>query len=64
MTNDELPALSRGEFGSLRELSNGNSQAEIPHAHGERLVQLGYVLRRLGRLSLTSSGIRRLAAGK
>jgi hypothetical protein len=32
--------------------------------HWERLVGLGYALRRLGTLGLTASGIDRLAAGK
>jgi hypothetical protein len=64
MTTDHLPALSSDEFESLREVSKGDAQREIPQLHWERLVGLGYALRRLGELGLTTSGIRRLAAGK
>jgi hypothetical protein len=64
MTTDHLPALSSEEFESLREVSKGDAQREIPQLHWERLVELGYALRRLGELGLTASGIRRLAAGK
>lgn len=63
MTNDRLPALSPEEFDSLREVSKGDAQREIPQLHWERLVDLGYAVRRLGELGLTASGIRRLAAG-
>ena len=61
---DHLPALSSDEFESLREVSKGDAQREIPQLHWERLVALGYALRRLGELGLTTSGMRRLAAGK
>ena len=61
---DHPPFLSADEFDSLREVSRGEAQQEIPQLHWERLVALGYALRRLGELGLTSSGIRRLAAGK
>jgi hypothetical protein len=61
---DNLPDLSSDEFDSLLELSKRDAQQDIPQVHGERLVGLGYALRRLGRLDLTSSGIRRLAMGK
>jgi hypothetical protein len=64
MTTDHLPALSSEEFESLREVSKGDAQREIPQLHWERLVELGYALRRLGELGLTASGSRRLAAGK
>jgi hypothetical protein len=64
MNTDHLPALSSDEFESLREVSKGDAQREIPQLHWERLVGLGYALRRLGELGLTASGIRRLAAGK
>ena len=64
MTADHLPALSPDEFESLREVGNGDAQGEIPQLHWERLVGLGYALRRLGTLGLTTSGIHRLAAGK
>jgi hypothetical protein len=63
MTNDRPPALSPDEFDSLREVSRGEAQREIPQLHWERLVGLGYAVRRLGELGLTPSGIRRLAAG-
>jgi len=55
--------LSAEEFRSLREVSKGDAQGEIPQMHWERLVVLGYALRRLGTLGLTDSGKRRLAAG-
>jgi hypothetical protein len=58
------PALSPDEFDSLREVSKGEAQQEIPQLHWERLVALGYAVRRLGELGLTASGTRRLAAGQ
>ena len=61
---DHPPALGPDEFASLLEVSKGDAQREIPQAHWERLVGLGYAVRRLGELGLTASGIRRLAAGK
>jgi hypothetical protein len=64
MTNDLLLALSPEEFDSLREVGKGDMQREIPQSHWERLVGLGYAVRRLGELGLTASGIRRLEAGK
>jgi hypothetical protein len=64
MTNDRPLALSPEEFDSLREVSKGDAQRDIPQLHWERLVGLGYAVRRLGELGLTASGIRRLAAGK
>jgi hypothetical protein len=64
MTNDRPMVLSPEEFDSLREVGNGNAQHEIPQLHWERLVGLGYAVRRLGELGLTASGVRRLAAGK
>jgi len=56
--------LSSEEFTSLHELSRGDLQRDIPQLHWERLVALGYALRRLGVLGLTEAGTRRLAAGK
>ncbi|PSO18855.1 hypothetical protein [Bradyrhizobium sp. MOS003] len=61
---DSTAALSSDEFASLTEIGKGKAQGDIPQAHGERLVDLGYVIRRLGELELTSSGTRRLAAGQ
>jgi len=61
---DGTPALSADEFASLAEIGKGKAQGEIPQAHGERLAGLGYAIRRLGELELTSSGTRRLAAGE
>lgn len=61
--NDRLPELAPDEFNSLREVGKGNAQREIPQLHWERLVGLGYAVRRLGELELTASGLRRLAAG-
>jgi hypothetical protein len=61
---DHLPFLSSDEFNSLREVSKGDVQQEIPQLHWERLVGLGYAVRRLGELGLTASGTRRLAVGK
>ena len=58
------PELSSDEFDSLREVSKGEAQHEIPQLHWERLVALGYAVRRLGELGLTASGTRRLASGK
>jgi hypothetical protein len=61
---DQPAALSPDEFASLREVGKGDTQCEIPQLHWERLVGLGYAVRRLGQLGLTHSGIRRLAAGQ
>ena len=61
---DNHPALSLEEFTSLREVSKGDAQREIPQLHWERLVGLGYAVRRLGELGLTASGMRRLAVGE
>jgi len=58
------PVLSAEEFASLIEVSKGEAQHEIPQLHWERLVSLGYAVRRLGELGLTASGMRRVAAGK
>lgn len=63
MVNDSPAPLSSEEFGSLLEVSKGDAQRDIPQLHWERLVALGYALRRLGVLGLTDAGIRRLAAG-
>ena len=62
--SDTHPALSADEFASLREVSKGDAQIEIPQLHWERLVGLGYAVRRLGELGLTASGARRLSAGE
>jgi hypothetical protein len=60
----ESPApLSSEEFASLLEVSKGDAQRDIPQLHWERLVAMGYALRRLGVLGLTDAGLRRLAAG-
>ncbi|MBR1206740.1 MULTISPECIES: hypothetical protein [unclassified Bradyrhizobium] len=61
---DDTQALSSDEFASLVEVGKGDAQREIPQLHGERLVGLGYAVRRLGELGLTASGVRRLAIGK
>jgi hypothetical protein len=62
--SDHHPALTAEEFASLLEVSKGDAQREIPQLHWERLVALGYAVRRLGELGLTASGMRRVAAGK
>jgi hypothetical protein len=64
MTDVPLPALSFEELISLRELSKGDLQRDIPQLHWERLVALNYALRRLGVLGLTDAGIRRLELGQ
>ncbi|RXT53626.1 hypothetical protein [Bradyrhizobium betae] len=61
---DSTTALSADEFASLAEVGKGKAQGEIPQAHGERLVNLDYAIRRLGELELSSSGARRLATGE
>ena len=63
MIPDPRASLSAQEFASLSEVGNGDLQRDIPQAHWERLVALGYALRRLGTLGLTEAGKRRLAAG-
>jgi hypothetical protein len=62
--SDQYPAVTAEEFASLLEVSKGDAQREIPQLHWERLVALGYAVRRLGELGLTASGMRRVAAGK
>jgi hypothetical protein len=62
--SDPHPSLSIDEFASLREVGRGEAQCEIPQLHWERLVGLGYAVRRLGELGLTASGLRRLASGQ
>ena len=62
--SDAPPALSADEFASLLEVGKGPGQREIPQLHWERLVGLGYAVRRLGELGLTASGTRRLASGR
>jgi hypothetical protein len=64
MNEHQPPSLSTEEFASLLEVSKGEAQREIPQLHWERLVSLGYAIRRLGALELTASGMRRVAAGK
>ena len=61
---DDVPVLGSEEFASLLEVGKGDAQGEIPQMHWERLVGLGYAVRRLGELGLTASGTRRLAMGK
>jgi hypothetical protein len=64
MTDAPLPLLTSEELVSLRELSKGDLQQDIPQLHWERLVALNYALRRLGVLGLTDAGIRRLELGQ
>jgi hypothetical protein len=64
MTNDRSHSLSSDEFASLLKVAKGDAQGEIPQLHWERLVGLGYAVRRLGVLGLTASGSRRLALGE
>ena len=61
---DSPPALTADEFASLAMVGKGQVQDEISQAHGERLANLGYAIRRLGELELTSSDARRLATGE
>ena len=61
MADASLPSLSPEELASLRELSKGDLQQDIPQLHWERLVDLGYAIRRLGELELTAAGTRLLA---
>jgi hypothetical protein len=63
MVHDPPDLLSAEEFDSLLEVSKGDAQRDIPQNHWERLVALGYALRRLGVLGLTEAGKRRLASG-
>jgi len=64
MPHDTPASLSSDEFESLSEVGKGDAQRDIPQLHWERLVALGYALRRLGVLGLTEAGRRRLAAGQ
>jgi hypothetical protein len=47
---DHLPPLSDDEFVSLLKVGQPDRQSEIPQLHCERLVALGYAVRRLGEL--------------
>jgi hypothetical protein len=58
-----LPPLSGDEFASLLKVGKADRQHEIPQLHWERLVALGYAVRRLGELELSAAGERRLATG-
>jgi hypothetical protein len=58
------PPLNSDELDSLRKVGLAGRQSEIPQSHWERLVHLGYAIRRLGELELTAAGTRRLAAGQ
>jgi len=58
------PPLSGDEFASLLKVGKADRQDEIPQLHWERLVGLGYAVRRLGELELTAAGTRRLAEGQ
>ena len=64
MADDLTTPLTDEEFAALKEASRGISQLEIPQEHAERLVELGYLVRRLGSFSVTVAGNIRLAAGK
>ena len=64
MAHDLTTPLSQEEFAALKEASKGISQLDIRQEHAERLVELGYVTRRLGSLSVTVAGNLRLATGK
>ncbi|KJC34808.1 hypothetical protein [Bradyrhizobium sp. LTSP857] len=55
------PPLSSDELDSLRKVGSTERQSEIPQLHWERLVDLGYAIRRLGELELTAAGTRLLA---
>ena len=55
------PPLSSDELDSLRKVGQTERQGEIPQLHWERLVDLGYAIRRLGELELTAAGTRLLA---
>ncbi len=63
MVDGPPASLSPEEFASLLEVGKGDAQRDIPQGHWERLVSLGYALRRLGVLGLTEAGIRRIAEG-
>ncbi|KJC53415.1 hypothetical protein UB31_08285 [Bradyrhizobium sp. LTSP849] len=54
------PPLSSDELDSLRKVGSTERQSEIPQLHWERLVDLGYAIRRLGELELTAAGTRLL----
>jgi len=64
MAHDLTTPLTAEEFAALKEASRGIAQLDIRQEHAERLVELGYLVRRLGSLSVTVAGNLRLAAGK
>ena len=64
MAEDSPPPLSDDEFAALREATKGLIQGNIRQEHAARLVELGYLTRRLGSLVVTTAGNRRLTAGQ
>ena len=64
MAHDLSAPLTTEEFAGLTEANKGITQGPVGHEQVERLVELGYVIRRLGTLSLTVAGNLRLATGQ
>jgi hypothetical protein len=64
MKGDLNSPLSPEEFRSLRELSKPLMKPSIPEAHAARLIELGYVVQKLGGLRLTDAGELRIMRGR
>ena len=63
MPQDVSAPLTTEEFAALREATKGLSQGDIQE-HAERLIELGYLSKRLGSLVVTTAGNQRLTAGQ
>ncbi len=64
MIEDLPPPLSDEEFAALKEATKGLAQGDIRQEHAARLVELGYLTRRLGSLVVTTAGNRPLTTGQ
>ena len=64
MPEDLSAPLSAEEFAAMREATKGLSQGDIRQENAARLIELGYLSRRLGSLVVTTAGNRRLTAGQ
>jgi hypothetical protein len=61
---DHFPALSAENSTPCSRSAREKRNVKFRKGYWERLVGLGYAVRRLGELGVTASGMRRLAMGK
>lgn len=60
---DPQVPLTPDEFRSLREVSKGLMQHEIPLSHRARLLEVGYIKKGVGGWTLTDAGRARVLSG-